>query len=232
MIKLMKLELQRVNLRTYLIADLALGCFILLFTYFVANVAQIEQVTEFMNYGNIYQFSCVIGLLLFGTLSAVMSNNLVIKEYSGKRLALLFSYPVSRRKIFMGKVWIILLFSFLSTLFCTSIPIAIFSLTETVLPIVSDTISADLLTETVQMIIFSALSVSTAGLLAMGMGFIRKSITVTLISVIFFLCIYGNIAIGTSGHIPAMLSVVGVSLISVTVVLILLSNKINQMEAK
>ena len=121
-----------------------------------------------------YQFSCVIGLLLFGTLSAVMSNNLVIKEYSGKRLALLFSYPVSRRKIFMGKVWIILLFSFLSTLFCTSIPIAIFSVTETVLPIVSDTISADLLTETIQMIIFSALSVSAAGLLAMGMGFMRK----------------------------------------------------------
>ncbi len=80
MIKLMKLELQRVNLRTYLIADLILSCFILLFTYFVANVAQIENEAEFMNYGNIYQFSCVIGLLLFGTLSAVMSNNLVIKR--------------------------------------------------------------------------------------------------------------------------------------------------------
>ena len=64
MIKLMKLELQRVNLRTYLIADLILSCFILLFTYFVANVAQIENEAEFMNYGNIYQFSCVIGLLL------------------------------------------------------------------------------------------------------------------------------------------------------------------------
>ncbi len=82
------------------------------------------------------------------------------------------------------------------------------------------------------MIIFSALSVSAAGLLAMGMGFIRKSITVTLISVIVFLCIYGNLVIGTSGHIPTMLSVVGVSLIAVVVVLILLSNKINQMEAK
>lgn len=111
MIRLIKLEMQRINLRNSLMTSFILGIVVLIFTYFVANVAQIEHETEFMNYGNILRFSCVIGIILFGILSAVMSNELVIKEYSGKRLALLFSYPVNRKKIFLGKVWIILLFA-------------------------------------------------------------------------------------------------------------------------
>lgn len=230
MMRLIKLELQRINLRSYLITTLILGFALLVFTYFVANVAQVEQETEFMNYENILRFSCVMSILLFGILSAVMYNNLVIKEYSGKRLALLFSYPVSRKKIFMAKVVIIFSLVFLSLLLCIGIPITIFLTTESIIPIVSDTITTDLLAETFRMIVVSVLFVSVIGVLAMGIGFTRKSITVTLISALILSCIYGNIAISTSRNIFATISVLGVSLIAVVAVLTMLSNKINHME--
>lgn len=98
MIKLIKLELQHFHLKTYLMTSFILGLFILVFTYFVANVAQIEQETEFMVYENIFLFSSIISTLLFGVLSATMYNNLIVKEYTGERIALLFSYPVNRKK--------------------------------------------------------------------------------------------------------------------------------------
>lgn len=54
MIKLIKLERQHLHLKTYVMTSLIIGLFILVFTYFVANVAQIEQETEFMVYENIF----------------------------------------------------------------------------------------------------------------------------------------------------------------------------------
>lgn len=44
MIRLIKLEMQRINLRNSLMTSFILGIVVLIFTYFVANVAQIEHV--------------------------------------------------------------------------------------------------------------------------------------------------------------------------------------------
>ena len=162
MIKLIKLERQHLHLKTYVMTSLILGLFILVFTYFVANVAQIEQETEFMVYENIFLFSSIISTLLFGILSATMYNNLIIKEYTGERIALLFSYPVNRKKIFMIKVLIIVSLVSISMLICTLIPIIIFIITESIHPIVSDTITLPLILNTFKIIIFSTFSVNAA----------------------------------------------------------------------
>lgn len=145
---------------------------------------------------------------------------------------MLFSYPVNRKKIFLGKVWIILLFAFLSTLLAVGIPITIFLVTESIKPIVSDIITINLLVDTFGMIAFSALSVSAIGVFAMGIGFIRKSITVTLISALLLAGVYGNISIRTGGNLLSLLYIIGASFIGVTAVIIMLSSKINHMEAE
>lgn len=230
MLRLIKLELRRINLRNYLITTLILCIVLLAFTYFVANVAQIEQEEDFMNYQNILRFSCGISILMFGIFSAIMYNHLVIKEYSGKRLALLFSYPVSRKKTFSSKVVIVFSLVLVSMLLCIGVPIAIFLTTEAIMPIVPDTITTNLLLEAFQMVVSSVLFVSVIGALSMGIGFARKSITVTLISAFILSAVYGNVAIGTYGNVLATISIVGISLIAVIVVLIFLSNKINHME--
>lgn len=232
MFKLMKLELQRINLRTYLITALILGGVLLIFTYFVANAAQATNEIEFMTYRNILNFTCVISMLLFGVLSATMYNNLVIKEYSGKRLSLLFSYPANRKKIFMAKVLIVFSLIFISMTFCTLLPIGIFSITEIFVPIVSDTITTHLLLSTIGTTFISVLFASAIGILAMGIGFIKKSVTVTLISAFVLFAIWGNIAISINGNLIMSLFVVVVSIIACVVVLITLSNKINYMEVE
>ena len=134
MLKLMRLEAQRINLRVYFFTALILGGILLLFAYFTANAARVTGETEFMNYRNILQFTCVISLLLFSILAAVMYNNVVIKEYSGKRLSLLFSYPSDRKKIFMAKIIMVFSLIFGLMLLGTVIPAAIFLITESFAP--------------------------------------------------------------------------------------------------
>lgn len=232
MIKLIKLELQRINLRPYLISS-AVFCIVLsAFTYFIAYVAQVEQEPQFMNYTNIFLFTNTISILLFGILSATMYARLIIEEYSGKRLALLFSYPVSRKKIFAAKVLTVFCFVLIAALLCKGISTILFIITESFQPIVSDTMSVGLWKEVLQMNAVSITAVCTTGLLALRIGFIKKSVSATLISAFILSAFYGNITAG-SAHNPILtISVVVVSLAAVVLVLFTLSDNINRMEVE
>lgn len=232
MIKLIKLELQRINLRPYFISSAIFGMVLLVFTYFVAYVAQVEQEVQFMTYGNIFRFTGAISILLFSVLSVTMYAKLMIGEYSGKRLALLFSYPVGRKKIFAAKVLIVFLFVVLSMLLCTILPISIFSATEMFSPIVSDTMTSSVFVIALGNLMISLLAVSAIGLLALRIGFIKKSVSVTLISAFILAGIYGNIAIGSAGNMAVSLLTAGISLIVILAVFVTLSHKINHMEVE
>lgn len=232
MTKLIKLELERINLRPYLISSAIFGIVQLVFTYFVAKVAQVEQEVQFMNYGNIFLFTGAISTFLFAILSAVMYAKLIIEEYSGKRLALLFSYPVGRQKTFTAKILVVLLFVILFMLLCTVLPMGIFALTEAFSPIVPDVMTRDILLTALCNMLTSLAAVSAIGLLSMRIGFIKKSISATLISAFILSGIYGNIAIGIVGNSAISVIIVGVSLVAVLVILVTLSHKINQMEVE
>lgn len=232
MLKLMKLELQRINLRTYFLSTIVFGVVLTAFTYFVAYVAQVEQETQFMTYGNIFRFTGAISIIMFSILSATMYSRFIIREYSGKRLALLFSYPVNRKRIFLAKVIIVFLFVFLSMLFCTGIPFIIFMVSESFTQIVSDTMTGNVLTEVCRTTAISLVAVNAIGLISMRIGFIKKSVSTTLISAFILSGVYGNIAIsGAERPIVSML-IVGVSLVAILVVLATLSNKIYHMEVE
>lgn len=232
MMKLINLELQRINLRPYLISSTISGFVLLAFTYFIAYVAQVEQEVQFMNYENIFLFTGAMSILIFGVLSATMYEKLIIEEYSGKRLALLFSYPVGRKKAFSAKILIVFLFVVLSMLLCTILPIFVFAATESFTPIVSDTMTSDILIKAVGTMVVSLVAVSAIGLLAMRIGFIKKSVPATLISAFILSGIYGNIAIGSAGNFVISLLIIGVSLLAILAVFVTLSHKINHMEVE
>ena len=232
MMKLIKLELQRINLRPYLISSTISGFVLLAFTYFIAYVAQVEQEVQFMTYGNIFLFTGAMSIPIFGVLSATMYEKLIIEEYSGKRLALLFSYPVGRKKTFSAKILIVFLFVVLSMLLCTILPIFVFAATESFAPIVSDTMTSGILIKAVGTMVVSLVAVSVIGLLAMRIGFIKKSVPATLISAFILSGIYGNIAIGSAGDFVISLLIIGVSLLAILAVFVTLSHKINHMEVE
>lgn len=232
MTNLIKLELQRINLRPYFISSVIFGIVQLIFTYFIAYVAQVEQEVQFMEYGNIFLFTGAISILLFGILSATMYSKLIVEEYSGKRLALLFSYPVGRQKTFMAKILIVLLFTTLSMFLCSMLSIGVFAATESFSPIVSETITSSILIQALITMLVSLVAVSAIGLLSMRIGFMKKSIPSTLISAFIFSGIYGNIAISNVGNSAISLIIVGVSLLVILVIIVPLSHKINQMEVE
>lgn len=236
MTKLIKLELKRNNLRTYLVAS-AISCLVLLgFIYLIANAAQLEdggtRDIAFRSYTNIFRLVGVISLVVFSTMSAIMYSRLIIGEYTGKRAALLFTYPVSRSKILLAKLLLVFVFTSVSMLICTAIPYIVFSITESVSPIVvQDVMTIGLVTDALKTSGVAVLALGGIGIVSLRIGFIQKSVPTTLISAISLSAIYGNAAINADGILSSVL-ISAIGLIVAFTVMVELSNKVNKMEVE
>jgi len=231
MIKLMKLELKRMSLRPYIICVIAFSMGLLAFIYFVAYVAQVEQELQFQEYKNIFRITMAVSIILFSILSAVMYSHLIIDEYTGNRPTLLFSYSVSRKSILIAKILVVFLFVLLSMLFCTMVPLTIFSITESISPIVGGDLKEELFASC-QLIVTSIISVASIGVVSMRNGFIKKSISMTLICAFALSGLFGNIAVGSADNSSIALLIMGFYFIIAMIAVFELSNKIENMEVE
>ena len=233
MLKLIRLELRRNNIHSYVVASLLICIIMVAFIYFVAYVAQVEngaRERQFQNYHNIFYFTETIGIVVFSIMSAVMYSRFIIGEYTGKRVALLFSYPVKRDKILLSKLLLVFSFSSLSMLCCISIPCIVFGITESMSPIVvQDVMTKALVFDTIKVFCVAVLAVGGVGIISMRVGFIKKSIPATLITAFILSAVYGSVAISINGTKLGLL-IGAIGIIITIAVMAELSYKVNRME--
>ncbi|MGF7012175.1 ABC-type transport system involved in multi-copper enzyme maturation permease subunit [Lachnospiraceae bacterium PF1-22] len=200
MIDLMKLELKRNNLRTYQIVAAVTFVLVLGFTYLFAYVPRFNpedaDLLLFSGYGNVFSLSILICMAVFCVLSAVMYARFIIDEYAGKRATLLFSYPISRRKVLLSKVFVVFLFNFCLMIVCSLLALGIFVITEQFAPMVNDTLSRIMVLRMTRNIILMASIAPLLGIVATGIGFIRKSIPTTIVTAVVMISVLGNLMSG------------------------------------
>ena len=230
MLRMMKLEMKRNHLGSYVTASIIFGIVLIGFMYFVAYVAQVENEPDFQTYPNIFLFTTIVSMIVFSVLSSVMYSRFVIEEYSGTRLVLLFSYPVNRKKVLLAKVGIVVLFTTVSMIICNIPAVLIFSLTESFIPIVSDTLSIGLLMSIIKMILVLSISVNGICIIAMRIGFVKKSIPTTMVTSFILSAVYANAMIGSFGNDAILFSLLTLVVAVSTFILWELMNKVNSME--
>ncbi|MDM5249184.1 ABC transporter permease [Lysinibacillus sp. G4S2] len=232
MYKLMKLELRRNNLNTYMKISM-IGCLFLIgFIYFVAVVAQVENEPDFQKYSNIFLFTSIMSMFFFSILSATMFSRFVIEEYKGKKMILLFSYPVNRKKILLSKIAVVVVFSTASMIISNIPPIVIFSITETFSPIVNDTLSSELLFSVIKTIIILSIGMNGISLIAMRIGFINKSVPSTIVSALLLCALFGNAVIGSFEKSTLSLILLAISTAAGIIATMNLMGKINRIEVE
>ncbi|MGE8005461.1 ABC transporter permease [Lysinibacillus sp. NPDC093216] len=232
MFKLMKLELRRNNLNTYMRLSM-IGCMFLIgFIYFVAIVAKVENEPDFQNYSNIFLFTSIMSMFFFSILSATMFSRFVIEEYKGKKMILLFSYPVNRKKILLSKIAVVVVFSTASMIISNIPPIVIFSITESFSPIVNDTLSSELLFSVIKTIIILSIGMNGITLIAMRIGFINKSIPSTIVSALLLCALFGNAVIGSFEKSTLSLIILAISTAAGIIATMNLMGKINRIEVE
>lgn len=229
MLNLIKLELKKNNIRTYLFSTAVITVVMLGFLYLFAAIPLIEpsssEATAFSSYIDVIGLTSLLNMVTFCVLSAVMYSHFVIGDYTGKRALLLFSYPVNRKKVFLSKIVLISIFTSVGFLISNLIIFTVFAMTESVFPLMKDTFTSKLiiyiLLQTGSMAILS----TGLGIISMGIGFSRKSVPITIVSAVILCSLISNVGMSTFIIIAAFVVVLG----SAIVIRVLL-DKVNLME--
>lgn len=239
MLKLMKLELKRNNIKTYVIASI-ITCIIMIgFIYLFAYAPHIDPDPDlqiFAGYNNIISLFSMLSMAVFATLSATMYTRFVIDEYKEKRAILLFSYPIKRDKILFSKLAVVFLFTLAAMTICDLVAFGIFSISESISPLVDGTLSAQTMLRAIRVTVIMAVTAAEIGIVATGIGFIKKSVPTTIVSAVLLSSLFCNIMFNSTSDITKsdMASIVfmGITVIIGIVVAIMLMKKVNHMEVE
>lgn len=199
--KLIRLELKRSKLNSYYIALAVICIAMTVFLYMVAIIAKVENDVVFREYKNILKIHTGIAFLIFTIFSVVMYSKFIIEDYVPQRAMLMFSYPISKTKIFIAKMILVTGFITLGFLLSTIIPNVLFFLTESVVPIMDGNITIGIVTSQIISIATFILGLSSIGFISLRIGFINKSVSTTIVTAIILSVILGNVlmGLGTNG---------------------------------
>lgn len=234
MFNLIKLELKKAKIRTYIIAAIIIGICMLGTLYLFAYAPKIEpsdpDMKLFVGYEKLIPLFSTICMFAFSLLASAMFSKIIIEEYSGKRSILLFSYPISRSKVFFAKITFVSFFVATAMILSSIAIFIIFGISESIYHLVEGNITFEIIKNAAKTTFFMSISAVCVGIISMAIGFIKKSITTTIISSVLICSLLSNIVAGfISSNSPIILFTIILALVS-TIVITFTTNKINSME--
>jgi len=239
MFKLMNLELRQNRLKTYISATLIISMTLLAFAYFFAFAphAKIEA-SVFDNYEDIIGMTSILGVICFSIMSATMQAKFVVADYTSKRVNLIFSYPIERSKMLLAKVVLVFMFTLISQILCYMFVFGTFFLLDSVYPVViNGVLSSRLIINTVKITIALSIISAAISMIALFIGFNRKSIPSTIVSAFILSALFNNLIatllIGKPLTQQSILIIITLSALILIIGIILnffLMRKVNRME--
>ncbi|MCQ4637575.1 ABC transporter permease [Anaerovorax odorimutans] len=188
--KLIALELKRNGLRSYNLAVIIITAVMLLLLYLLAAIPKIDpaenELAMFMSYKSLLGLTNIICMVAFMILSSAMSAKFIVEEYSGKRAALLFSYPVARWRILRAKLTMVFLYTAASMLLCGMIALGVFFSTESVFHLCADQLTIGIVCNGLLSLLLYSLAAGVWGMVALWFGFCKQSVIVTIIAAVIF----------------------------------------------
>lgn len=233
---LMQLELRKYDIRTYVVSVLVIAAAMLGFFYLFAYAPRLEpddpDLAIFAGYANLIPLFGVLNMAVFGVLAAVMYAKFIIEDYTGKRVILLFSYPVSRTKMMLAKIGVVGLFTAASMAASNVIIYVIFSLSEPHLHLVSEAFTVSVLLRAVETTLLMALTAVCIGIAAAGIGWMNKSVSAAIVSAVLIASLVCNIVVNAASSRALLYLIPAAMMTAGALFSMMLVNKAKQMEVE
>lgn len=233
---LFELELRKNKICTYTIATLVITIIMLGFLFLFAYAPKLDpndnDMAIFSGYQNLILLFGILNMVVFCILSAVMHSKFIIEDYSGKRIILLFSYPVSRKKIMLSKLGVVCIFTIISMNISSTAIFFVFSIMEQFIHLVNESFTISTLMQAIEITLIMSLIASSIGIVAVGIGFIKKSVPTTIVSSILIASLMCNIVVNATSSKTIMYLFAIVALCIAMLVIIFLMKAVNNMEVE
>lgn len=179
MLKLMRLELKKNNFASYIKKALIANLCIVIFLFFMLYLDR-----DLISTGSkeFFLITDSITRMVFIVFSGVLISKLIIEEYNDKTIALMFTYPINRKKILIAKLAIIIFFTFISITLTKLLVTSFLSILSNYLHFINENMTTLMIWEHFKNTILYDLSASGMSLVALYFGMRQKSVKTTIIA--------------------------------------------------
>jgi hypothetical protein len=232
MIKLLKLELKKQNIRTYIISSIIVSIVMLGFLFLFAYAPQIDSndkdLSFFAGYKNIISLFSMFNMFVFAVLGSVMYSKFIVEDYMDNKLILLFSYPIPRKKVLLSKIMLIGGFVILAMILSLLFNFVTFISLDYFLKWMNDSFSMAFFVELIEKSILMTISAFCVSFFACALGFIKKSVPTTIVSAMILGSMLSNSGVSNN---KSLIYIFAIILICLTVgSFVYLLNKVQKME--
>ncbi|USG65630.1 ABC transporter permease [Brevibacillus ruminantium] len=214
MFTLMKLEYKKMKLRWYVSGAVLANLIIVGFLCLIGFVQNLEGEMIFTGYE---ESLVIIGALVRSTFmifAAVLIARLVIGGYRNKTIFLMFTYPISRKKLIAAKLMLIAGLTFLTIFLSNLFVAAMFISLNTWFQFIPGEFPADRIGEQVASMIVFAIGAAGTSLIPLYFGMRKYSVPATIVSAVLIVTLTTQNSPGFSlasiVYIPLALAVVGI----------------------
>lgn len=234
--KLIKLELKKNKIRTYLTAAVIIALIMLGFLYLLAYAPMLEpndqDMAVFSGYMNLIPLFSALNSAAFCVFSAVMYSKFIIEDYAEKRVILLFTYPLSRRRILLSKIGVVSMVTMASMVISSIVIFFVFGISNQFTHLVHETFTVSVMIQAAETTFIMSIVAASIGIVSAGIGFIKKSVPATIVSAVLFSSLMCNIVFNAAQDITVMyLFTIMMMCMGVTAAMLLIK-KVNSMEAE
>ena len=214
MLKLMKLELRKVRIAPYIRAAFIANLVIIGFlcAIFFSGEAQNGEFSTFKD------ATTLIDMLVRGTyvvFAAVLISRFIIDEFRNKTIAILFMYPISRKKLMVAKLTIIVIFTFIMCIVSNLFVGAGLMVIDSFVDIVPGKLTVNIVLESLASIATSAFAMSFLSLIPLYFGLRKYSSVTTIVSSLILLILVsqssGDFSMYSFIAVPIGLALIGAS---------------------
>ena len=221
MINLIRLELKKFKIKGNILALIICSICILGIVCLISFTERTKGNIVFDNYEMAFK---MIGSLVNSTFivfAGVLISKFIIEEYKSKTINLLFTYPISRKKIMMSKVLIISIFTFISIILSSIFIFGSFYIIQSITHTTLGELTIDMISKQFIITVMNALINSIISLVPLYFGLKKKSVPATLItSVLMVSFLYSgseDINLYSFIAIPLTIMVVGILIVYITI---------------
>ncbi|MBW9144988.1 ABC transporter permease [Clostridium sp. CM027] len=221
MFKLMKLEMKKVKMGGYIKGAIIAN--IVIIAIFAMTIVVSKNVGDIDFTSLPFTFSMVDTTVkaTFIIFASVLIARFIIEEYKSNTITVLFMYPISRKKLIIAKLLIVVLFTFISTVLSNIFIDFVLCIINNFYNFTSDKLTSSTIIRSFMTIGINALASSGMGLIPIYFGMRKKSVPTTIISSILIVSIVcsnnGGYSLSDIIAIPIALSIVGVFIAYLTI---------------
>lgn len=193
--KLYELELMKIRVSTYLRAAAGICACVLALGITCLFLGMYGQEKELLltTWSGLYALESALTVGCFGVFAAVFAAKVIVDEYCGKKAMLLFTYPVSRKRILHVKSRMIAGITMAAAFAGNMADMGILYLVSRVFGISPDKSGRYFVIQVLLSSLLTGVLSAEIGTIATVIGWKKRSMTVTIVSAVILVCFVPNL---------------------------------------